>query len=250
MSTHQRGIQTVEFAGEILQLVCNSAKSLSLSEISENMQLAPSSAYKYLVSLLHTGLLKRDPNTLEFEAGPLSLRMGLAKINNDIILIQARKALTTLAEKYQLNVFASMWSKINGPTVVFYREQGGFFHIGFRLGIRLSLHRTASGRVFAAHIDQESLKEYIQRLVEPEVNFLKQADFINIIQNIRQQGYSHLNGLPTPGMTSYAVPVFNLQGQLIMVITAFHQSEQMDANQVDELIIDLKNIAENLKGHE
>ena len=65
MSNHQRGIQTVESAGEILALVCNSPKSLSLSEIAEAMELAPGSAYKYLVSLLRTGLLKRNERLLE-----------------------------------------------------------------------------------------------------------------------------------------------------------------------------------------
>ena len=249
MSNHQRGIQTVEFAGEILKLICSSSKSLSLSEISESLQLPPGSAYKYLVSLLHTGLLKRDPTTLEFEAGPLSLRMGLAKINHDVILTQARQALTVLAEKYQLNVFASMWSKSNGPTVVFYKETGGFFHIGFRLGIRLSLHRTASGRIFSAYMDEQSLKEYDHGLTEEHVQSLSQPDFIDAIRTIKQQGYSYLKGKPTPGMTTYAVPVFDSQGQFIMAMTAFHTSEHMATIQAEELIQDLKNIAENLAGY-
>ncbi|WP_347455191.1 IclR family transcriptional regulator C-terminal domain-containing protein [Acinetobacter thermotolerans] len=247
MSSHQRGIQTVEFSGKILQLVCSSPKALSLSEIAETMQLAPGSAYKYLVSLLRTGLLKRNPSTLEFEAGSLSLRLGLSKINHDATLVQVRHALTNLAEKYQLNVFASMWSKINGPTVMFYKETGGFFHIGFRLGIRLSLNRTASGRIFAAYQDLQSLNEYSQRIGESEYTVLKQAEFQDTLQQIRIKGYSSLAGTPTPDITSYAVPVFDATGKFIMAITAFCQSEAINEELEEVLITDLKTIAASLK---
>lgn len=247
MSNHQRGIQTVEFAGEILQLVCNSPKSLSLSEIAESMQLAPGSAYKYLVSLLRTGLLKRNEITLEFEAGPLSLRMGLAKIQHDLTLKHARQALTHLAEKYQLNVFASMWSKHNGPTVVFYKQTGGFFHIGFRLGIRLSLTQTASGRLFAAHLDQKTLELYGDSLDNSEQELLQTPQFIQTIDDIRAIGYSKLYGTPTPGISSFSIPVFNEDQQFVMAITAFQKAEMLRDDVEHNIIHDLKNIALELK---
>lgn len=247
MHSQQRGIQTVEYAGEILKLVCNSSKSLSLSEIAEAMQLSPSSAHKYLVSLLHTGLLKRNPSTLTFEVGSLSLRLGLSKIHHSAVLLHARQALSQIAEQYQLNVFASMWSMNNGPTVMFYKETGGFFHIGFRLGVRLSLSRTASGRVFAAYLDQSTLTEYSQRLGESESAGLSQPEFQHVIAQIRMQGYSLLKGTPTPGITSYAVPVFNANGTFFMVVTAFYKSGKLDHEQEKALIADLKAIAVSLK---
>lgn len=247
MSNHQRGIQTVELAGEILQLVCSSPKALSLSEIAERMQLAPGSAYKYLVSLLRTGLLKRNENTLEFEAGSLSLRLGLSKINHDQRLQHARQALTELADQYQLNVFASMWSKHNGATVVFYKQAGGFFHIGFRLGIRLSLTRTASGRVFSTYMPITLLKQSKHTIDTNEYEVLSSSEFHNTLQQIKTLGYSHLMGSPTPGISSFAVPVFNTEDELVMVITAFHNSELLTFDIEQSLIRDLKNIAGQLK---
>lgn len=248
MSNHQRGIQTVELAGEILKLVCSSSKSLSLSEIAELTQLAPGSAYKYLVSLLRTGLLKRNENTLEFEPGSLSLRMGLAKINHDSLLISARELLTQLGDQYKINVFASMWSTHNGPTVVFYQQAGGFFHIGFRLGIQLSLHRTASGRVFVAYMDKSRLDAFSHNIDANEIQLLKTTEFQATLEQIRQQGYSHLVDLPTPGISSFAVPVFNASNEFLMTITAFRNTETMCEDRDLNLIQDLKKIANTLKG--
>lgn len=247
MSNHQRGIQTVEFAGEILQLVCSSSRSLSLSEIAEKMQLAPGSAYKYLLSLLRTGLLKRNENTLEFEPGPLSLRLGLAKINHDSLLKSAREFLSQLGDQYQVNIFASMWSKSNGPTVVFYKQAGGFFHIGFRLGIQLSLQHTASGRLFAAYLDRSFLEDFYPNLSDVEQKELKSTDFQSTLSQIKQQGYSHLVGSPTPGISSFSVPVVNDTGEFLMAITAFQSSENMTLEREQQLIFGLKNIAMTLK---
>lgn len=247
MSNHQRGIQTVEFAGEILELVCNSPKALSLSEIAEALDLAPGSAYKYLVSLLRTGLLKRNENTLEFEAGSLSLRMGLARIKNNTLLEHVRENLTALAEKYQLNVFASMWSKSNGPTVVFYKQAGGFFHIGFRLGIRLSLNRTASGRVFAAYMEPTLIDAYAENIDKTEYDALKSPEINEKLNQIKELGYSHIVGSPTPGISSFAVPVFNASNEFMMTITAFHNSEIFTVEKEINLVRELKNIAQELK---
>lgn len=245
MTNHQRGIQTVELAGDILKLVCSSKRSLSLSEIAETLELAPGSAYKYLISLLRTGLLKRNESSLEYEAGPLSLRLGLSKINHDAMLAQAREALTHLAEKYQLNAFASIWSDQNGPTVVFYKEYGGFFNIGFRLGMRLSLTNTTTGRLFAAYMDAEKLALSKQEL-EQEVS--KQTDFKAELDSIRSQGYSTLSDIPTPGFTSYAVPVFDGQGQFVMTLTVFGQSDRFAQDKVETVIDELNQIAAQLKG--
>lgn len=250
MSNQQRGIQTVESAGQILQLICSSPKPLSLSEIAEIMQLAPGSAYKYLSSLLRTGLLKRNENTLEYEAGPLSLRMGLAKINHDTLLNHARSALTELADLYQLNVFASMWSSFNGPTVVFYKQAGGFFHIGFRLGIQLSLQHTASGRIFAAYMESTELDDYCEKFDEKTCIILKSDDFKNMLNRIKEQGYSDLVGSPTPGISSFAVPVFNAKDEFVMSITAFHNTEMLTPEKEANLINDLNKIALGLQERE
>jgi DNA-binding IclR family transcriptional regulator len=249
MSNHQRGIQTVELAGDILKLVCRSKRSLSLSEIAEQLELAPGSAYKYLISLLRTGLLKRNETTLEYEAGPLSLRMGLSKMNHHSMLIQARAELTRLAEQYHVNAFASMWSSSNGPTVVFYKEYGGFFNIGFRLGMRLSMVNTTTGRLFAAYMDESRLTENDAILEADEILKLKHPEFIAEINQIKAQGYSTLTDIPTPGFRSYAVPVFDSNQQFVMTLTVFGPSDQFSTDQVNTIVHELNQLAKQMEGH-
>lgn len=244
MADQQRGIQTVELAGEILKLVCASKKSLSLSEIAAMLNLAPGSAYKYLVSLQRTGLLKRNESTLEFEAGSLSLRLGLSKINCDGIVVQSRQALAQIAEKYEVNVFSSLWSNINGPTVVFYREFSSFFNLGFRLGENLALS-TATGRLFAAY-HAENLAQAILLKPYADAQQFSDARFLHDLNRIRQQGYSVL--IDTPDICSYAVPVFNHDNQMVLAMTVFAQTQSVDADKISMILEDLTAIAGVLKG--
>lgn len=250
MTNHQRGIQTVELSGEILKLVCSSKKSLSLSEIAESLEMAPGSAYKYLISLLRTGLLKRNESTLEYEAGPLSLRLGLSKINHDSILAQSRIALTQLAEKYEINVFTSMWSAVNGPTVVFYKEFAGFFNIGFRLGINLSLTHTTTGRLFAAYQFENVEVQKVAHpfLSEVESTHLFDDQFQLELKKIREQGYSNLINTPTPGFNSFAVPVFDQSKKMILALTAFARTDEITDDQEKEILGGLQTIAQQLGG--
>jgi len=247
MAGQQRGIQTVELSGEILKLVCSSNKTLSLSEIAEFLELAPGTAYKYLVSLQRTGLLKRNESTLEFEAGPLSLRLGLSKINQDEKITQSRQALAAIAEKYEVNVFTSLWTDLNGPTVVFYREFAGFFNIGFRQGMHLALS-TATGRLFAAYKSEEdsdvlSLGPYAQQdACFTDIGFQQE------LAQIRSQGYSALIDRPTPGISSFAVPVLGADRRIKFAITAFSKTVDLNAEKIQLIIDELICAANRLKG--
>ena len=247
MAGTQRGIQTVELSGEILKLVCASKKPLSLSEIAEIVGLAPGSAYKYLISLQRTGLLKRNDSTLEFEAGPLSLRLGISKIHHDAIVARSRQALTRIAEKHEVNVFTSLWSSLNGPTVVFYKEFAGFFNLGFRLGIQMALS-TATGRLFAAY---KSLNEAdyaaLQQSYKQEEALLLSDAFQKSLAEIRTLGYSALIDTPTPGISSYAVPVFNTAGEIIFAMTAFAKTPHLNPEKIQQILTELKVAARELQ---
>ncbi len=247
MAGQQRGIQTVELSGEILNLICRSKKSLSLSEIAETLGLAPGSAYKYLISLQRTGLLKRNESTLEFEAGALSLRLGIAKISQNEVVAQSRHLLTQIAEKHEVNVFTSLWSDLNGPTVVFYKEFAGFFNLGFRLGNKMALS-TATGRLFAAyksvHAEENLL---LQKAFLPEQEQFLDPVFQRDLADIRALGYSALIDTPTPGISSYAVPVFNSAGQISFAITAFAKTQYLSPEKIQQILVELKVAARDLQ---
>lgn len=75
----QRGIQSVEVGGRLLQALARQREPLGLTELAGEAQLSSAQAHTYLVSLTRLGLVKRDALTGNYEPGPLSLRLGLMR---------------------------------------------------------------------------------------------------------------------------------------------------------------------------
>ncbi|MCY1165569.1 beta-ketoadipate pathway transcriptional regulator, PcaR/PcaU/PobR family [compost metagenome] len=249
MLQNQRGIQSVEVACQILHVICSSYKPLSLSEIAERVDMAPGSVHIYLVSLIRTGLLKRNEITLEYGPGALGLRLGISHFDNNPTLTKAKEKLSELAQKYNLNVFLSLWSN-EGPTVIFYREFAGFLNISFKLGITLSLLETTTGHLFCAYKDKSEIINILDRK-DPSKKLstsFSSGKFQEKIKNIRHDAIVISENLPTYGITAIAVPVIDQVNQMNLALTVFTETEKIEAmsNTKDILIEDLKQIALSL----
>lgn len=69
MKSESRGIQSVEIAGQILRVLVDHSRPLTLSEIAERAGTTSAQIHNYLVSMTRVGLLKRDPQSQKFEPG-------------------------------------------------------------------------------------------------------------------------------------------------------------------------------------
>lgn len=240
-----RGIQSVELAAEILNLVVSQARALTLTEIAELIDTSPSRAYTYLVSLTRTGLLVRDSLTMEFSPGPLSLRLGADALLN----FPKVRALIPLADdfgkEHGVNLFLAVWTPY-GPIAVRSIEWGDVLNIGFRQGALLSLSRTATGKLFAAYRDAQEVEQVIisQRLARERIDEFQSADFQSELGKIKTCRVSVSRGVPTPSVSAISVPVFDNSGQIVLAITAFGASRSFDEQYVKSLSAKLSDLAE------
>lgn len=244
MLATQRGIQSVEIAGQILDVICSSDKPLSLSQIAEHLNMAPGSAHIYLVSLTRTGLLKRNEVSLEYEPGALILRLGISHFDHYPTLTKAKEKISALAHQYHLNVFLSLWSD-EGPTVVFYRENAGFLNVSFKLGITLPLLDTTTGQLFCAFRDTALLSELLARKNQ-DLKLFQSSAFQKKLKKIKQDAYVVTENLPTNGITAITVPVFDADQNVNLALTIFNETIKLDKASVSKIVNDLKQIAAEL----
>lgn len=233
MKAEQRGIQSVEIAGQILRVMVEQSAPLGLSEIAERIGSAPAQIFTYLVSLERTGLLKRDPVTQKFEPGSLSLRLGLNALYDGPKVKPAIAAVERLGQELKLNVFVSVWTRF-GPVVIFYREYGMVMNLGFKQGSVFSLTRTATGKLFAALMAQEKCAEVIagQTFTRDDIRQFTSADFQQTLAEIRRLGLSISRSIPTPSVSALAAPIFDADGQILLAISAFSSASQLDDNKL------------------
>ncbi|WP_241015159.1 IclR family transcriptional regulator [Burkholderia sp. Ac-20379] len=234
----QRGIQSVEVAGRILEALARRREPAALSELAGAAALSTAQAHTYLVSLTRLGLVKRDALSGDYEPGPLSLRLGLTHVGQQPAYRVAVPHAAQLAERIGFSVAVCV-PGVQGPMIVRY-ERGGYpLHVNLHVGTVMSLANTAIGRVFAAHLPDDVLdgllvQEPIRLAGAPEI--ADAADARRVLtpalrarfERIRAAGLDDAFDAPVPGISTYAAPVFDHTRSIRLVLAVIGPSSRFE----------------------
>ncbi|MCA8061870.1 IclR family transcriptional regulator [Burkholderia sp. AU38729] len=232
----QRGIQSVEVGGRLLDALARRRKPLGLSELAAAADLSTAQAHTYLVSLTRLALVKRDALTGNYEPGPLSLRLGLMSIERQPAYRAALPHAARLAEAVGLSVALSV-PGVLGPTIVRIEHGGYPLHVNLHVGSVMSLDTTATGRVFRAFGEPAQLDAMAASQAgagatlagaeqpAPDAG-VPQAE----LDAIRARGIERGVDLPSPGVSAMCVPVFDAQGTLQLALTVIGSTGSIDVD--------------------
>ena len=73
MAKEQRGIQSIDVGGRLLQALTRSDGAMMLKDLAEAADMPPAKAHAYLVSFCKLGLMEQDAVTGRYDLGPLAL---------------------------------------------------------------------------------------------------------------------------------------------------------------------------------
>lgn len=232
----QRGIQSVEVGGRLLDALARRRKPLGLSELAAAADLSTAQAHTYLVSLTRLALVKRDAITGNYEPGPLSLRLGLMSIERQPAYRAALPHAMRLAEAVGLSVALSVPGAL-GPTIVRIEHGGYPLHVNLHVGSVMSLDTTATGRVFRAFGDPAQLDAMAASQAgagdtlagaegtQPAPDAAAQLAELDAI---RARGIERSVDRPSPGVSAMCVPVFDAHGRLQLALTVIGSSGSID----------------------
>ncbi|RQQ39018.1 IclR family transcriptional regulator [Burkholderia stagnalis] len=232
----QRGIQSVEVGGRLLDALARRRKPLGLSELAAAAELSSAQAHTYLVSLTRLALVKRDAITGNYEPGPLSLRLGLMSIERQPAYRAALPHAARLAEGVGHSVALSV-PGATGPTIVRIEHGGYPLHVNLHVGSVMSLDTTATGRVFRAFGDPAQLAAMAASQAgagdalagadgtrpAPDAA-ARQAE----IDAIRSRGIERSVDLPSPGVSAMCVPALDADGRLQLALTVIGSTGSID----------------------
>jgi len=225
----QRGIQSLDNTGQLLDALADAGRPLSLGELARAADMAPAKAFPHLVSLQKIGLLCRNADG-DFEAGVLALELGLVALQRLSPTREAEPEIIALAQATGLSVAMAVFGPL-GPTVIRLEESSRPQHVSLRVGTVLSMVHTAIGRTFAAHLPDDvrddALKLDAIRMASASVP--ARADLVSRWQAIRKSGIDHAISRPVPGIDTLAAPVFDHTGALALVIAVMGSSGSFDS---------------------
>jgi DNA-binding IclR family transcriptional regulator len=229
----QRGINALDNTGELLLALVGAGRPLSLRDLAAAAGMPAAKAFPHLVSLVKIGLLNRDAAGL-FEAGPLSLELGLIALQRLSPIRDAEPEIAALAAETGMSVAAAALGPL-GPTVVRLEESARPQHVSLRIGTVMSLVNTAIGRVFAAHLAGDVLSRLLQQdgiRLAGEVFEAGTPDdgYRARLASIRDDGFDTALGTPVPGIHTLAAPVFDHTGNVCLVVAVIGSSGGFDSD--------------------
>lgn len=238
----QRGIQSIEVGGQLLLALVHHGGPMALKDLAREAGMAPAKAHPYLVSFARVGLIEQDRDSGTYFLGPLALQLGLISLQQANPVQVATPLIAELARSTGHTVALAVWGA-RGATIVRLEESPSAVHVNMRHGTVFSLANTASGRLFAAHLDPAEAKarlddERAQQKAAPRAEPLagmpppaavpSWKEFEKQLAEVRAHGLSRSVGEVLPGVNAMAAPVFDHTGAIQLSVTAIGPAAVFD----------------------
>lgn len=232
----QRGIQSIEVGGQLLRALVHHGRPMALKDLAREADMTAAKAHPYMVSFGRLGLIEQDRASGHYLLGPLALQLGLISLQQADPVHIATPLIGALAQQIGHTVALAVWGA-RGATIVRTAESPSPVHVNMRHGTVFSLTDTASGRVFAAYLDAETMRLQLederQRRKQrkgaepappagmPPVQPLPSwSDFERQLKEVRAHGISRSDGEVIEGVSAMAAPVFDHTGAIVLALTA------------------------------
>ena len=227
----QRGIQSIEVGGQLLIALAGTGGALALRDLARDAGMDASKAHRYLVSFGKIGLVRQDPATGSYALGPLATQLGLAALRGLDPLREATAAAASLVARIGHTVAIAAAGNL-GPTVVRIEESVDPLHVNMHTGTVMSLLNTATGLVFAAWLPEKSVTQMLGREGIRLHGAAKAARLDpatrQMLEEVRRRGLARAVGKPIPGINAFSAPIFDLNGKLVLALTALGPSGTFD----------------------
>lgn len=214
--------RTVERTFSILQLIANSENGITLQEIADEMDMAKSSAFVIVHSLLELNYIKSaENNDKKYCLGIETFKLGAKYLSDVGLLKQCAQYLPALADR---NVKTSFAAVLNDCDVVYlykYVAQNAKLAT-CAIGATKPAHATALGKAILAFLPEEKQRSVVDRIhfkaLTPRTITSREV-LLDELRQIRQRGYATERGELSDLTFCYGAPVFDYTGNVIAAIS-------------------------------
>ncbi|RYX94677.1 MAG: IclR family transcriptional regulator [Comamonadaceae bacterium] len=258
----QRGIQSIEVGGQLLQALVHHGRPMGLSDLARDANMPSARAHPYMVSFGRLGLVEQDAVSGQYQLGPLALQLGMIGLQQNNPVLIATPLIDALAARMGQTIAIAVWGD-RGATIVRVAESPAAIHVVMRHGTVFSLTSTASGRLFGAYLEAGSVRQLLheerERRVQqdsvdptPPAGMLAREPvpsweaFEVQLAEVRRHGLSRSEGEIIPGINAMSAPVFDHTGRITLAVTAIGAAGVFDSDWDSDLAKALKDCAQQV----
>lgn len=201
-----RSIKTAARVFELIELI-QELDGATFTELSERMNMAESTLYDYLTTLVHLNYLLKEDG--EYDLSLQFFDRGIYARDRFSILSKSKRTLEQLAEESG----AAVWLLVeeNGKAVYLDQALGeNSIETHERLGKHEYMHCLASGKAMLAYSSDEYVREIVDRHGLPQKTPESIATLEGLeaeLSDIRDQGYAINEHETAEGVAAVAAPI-------------------------------------------
>jgi DNA-binding IclR family transcriptional regulator len=247
----RKGIQSVELAFAILEVMHRAPGPMAIKEIAGALDLSLSKIHHYLVSLTRVGVVTQRQTSGRYALGPFALQLGLAAITlldpSEFAFDAARTFRDDTGESTFVSVFGN-----RGPTIIRYMEGSRPLIVNVKAGLVLPLLTSATGHVFLSWLPEAAWSS-VARLERSSLvgarRISETPDVAATISQTRSLGLGVVTtGALIPRVSALSVPIFDKDGSLVLALSALGWTEEFDGDVTGALAERLKRVADDVSG--
>lgn len=237
-------VRAVQRVCAILNLLQESVDGVPLPVLAIETGLPKSSAFRYLWTLENHRYVERDPETGLFRLG-LGF-VGMQSRHLEVLRERARPWLEKLRDEHDESANLGL---LDGDRIIYVDivESNRGVRLAAKRGDRDPLHATALGKAIAAHLDEDRVRELLDRagMDQRTPNTITSIDtYLDELAKVRRVGYAVDSGENELDGRCVAVPI--LGTRLPAAISLSAPSARFTVQDVERAAAALKNVAEHL----
>lgn len=218
---NQGGIQSLEIGLSVLDVLIDYHEPMMLKDIAQAMQMHPAKVHRYLVSLIRKNYARKLSDG-RYGLGARVNALGHTSFDQNNILQRLTRAAVEIKDTIHCGVQIAKWFS-EGPIVIHSFEPNSPISIITRIGSRMPLTSSATGRLFASYQPNTIVKPLALAEWQEEAENLTSAStltsapkaeisvnwqaFTKLQTDIRMQGYATVAGDMLIGINAISIPI-------------------------------------------
>lgn len=241
-------VQSVKHIFSIIELLASDKMEYSLSEIIKKTKLSKGVIYRLLGTLKSLGYVGHNFETKKYYLTYKFAKIGIC-LNQRIRLLEIIPLMKKLAQEFKEMVNLAVLEQ--DKVVYLYNiDCPHALKLDFKIGTYQPVHCTALGRVLLAYQDDKTinnvlkadkLKSYTDKTVTSP------KKLIEILHQVKKEGYSFVSDEYRPGVCCIAVPIFDEKGIITASLSFSLPTARLNPDVLDKMIKALKSTVYKIK---
>ncbi len=212
--------RTTKRAIDILELVSQEPKSITLNEIANKLNIPTTSAFDIIHTLKYMRMLDVvDEYSKLYCLGPKAVAIGQQYLKNYDVINLAKPYMIDLAEKLHKTVFLAKEIENQILYINKYEPINALITMA-NIGTRNYLHGTSLGKAILAFSDD--IEEKVEKLTLVKITentITDKTEFIEDLKKIKERGYAVDNEELEENMLCIGAPIFDYSNKVIASIS-------------------------------